>query len=233
MRRTLPAGRSFGDGPKCPRRVLVTVADEGSEAGRNHRSFVDRGVVTFLEVAQQPARGHARMPARILARDQDRQLERVDQVEPGGAPLPSPRRRAGSRARVRGGRPRADGPARSTLLPPGAGRHAESTRACLTFESRRSRGEASRFCGLPGPDPVLCGRGWAGAPARSSPLQARASAATVGTTGGRTQAFCPEVELVIHVFRQTASRDGRATGARRDHERRTPPRCAAEARTLS
>jgi hypothetical protein len=35
----------------------------------------------FLEVAQQPAGGDARMPARILARDQDRQLERVGEVE--------------------------------------------------------------------------------------------------------------------------------------------------------
>ena len=37
----------------------------------------------------------------------------------------------------------------------------------------------------------------------------------------------------IHVFRRTASRDGRSIGARRDHERRTPQGCAAEARTLS
>jgi hypothetical protein len=31
----------------------------------------------LLEVAKQPARGDAQMPARILARDQDRELERI------------------------------------------------------------------------------------------------------------------------------------------------------------
>jgi hypothetical protein len=48
----------------------VAVSYEGGEAGRDHRSFFDRRGVAFLEVAQHPARGHARMPARILARDQ-------------------------------------------------------------------------------------------------------------------------------------------------------------------
>jgi hypothetical protein len=37
--------------------------------------------VAVLEVAEQPARRDARMPARILARDQDRQLKGVDEVE--------------------------------------------------------------------------------------------------------------------------------------------------------
>jgi hypothetical protein len=59
----------------------VAVSGEGGKAGRDHRSFVNRRVVDFLEVAQQPTRGDARMPARIPACDQDRELERVSEVE--------------------------------------------------------------------------------------------------------------------------------------------------------
>jgi hypothetical protein len=47
-----------------------TVSAEGGEAGRDHRSFLDRRLVAFLEVAQQPSRSDPRMPARILPRDQ-------------------------------------------------------------------------------------------------------------------------------------------------------------------
>jgi hypothetical protein len=61
----------------------VAVSGEGGETGRDHRSFVDRRLVAFLEVAQQPSRGHARVPARILACDQHRQVERVSEVERG------------------------------------------------------------------------------------------------------------------------------------------------------
>jgi hypothetical protein len=59
----------------------VAVSSEGGKAGRDHRSFVDRRVVDFLEVAQQPSRGDATMPARIFPRDQHRELERVVEVE--------------------------------------------------------------------------------------------------------------------------------------------------------
>jgi hypothetical protein len=74
--------RSFGHGPKCQRRVSVAVSGECGEAGGGHRSLVDRRVVTFLEVAKQPARGDAGMPTRILARDQDRQLKRFGKAQP-------------------------------------------------------------------------------------------------------------------------------------------------------
>jgi hypothetical protein len=59
----------------------VPVACESGEAGGDHRSFVDRRFFALLEVTLQPPRSDARMPARLLARDQDRQLERVDKVE--------------------------------------------------------------------------------------------------------------------------------------------------------
>jgi len=59
----------------------VAVAGQGGQAGRDHRGLVDRRLVDFLEVAQQPARSHTRMPARILSRDQDRQVERVLEAE--------------------------------------------------------------------------------------------------------------------------------------------------------
>jgi hypothetical protein len=61
----------------------VAVSGESGEAGCDHRSFVDRRVGAFLEVAQQPARGDARMPAWILSGDQHRQVERVGEVELG------------------------------------------------------------------------------------------------------------------------------------------------------
>jgi hypothetical protein len=66
---------------KCQRRVSVAVTGESGEAGCDHRTLVDRRLVAALEVTQQPARGDALMPTRILARDQDRQLERVAEVE--------------------------------------------------------------------------------------------------------------------------------------------------------
>jgi hypothetical protein len=61
----------------------VAVSGEGGEAGRDHRGLVDRPVVAILEVAQQPSRRDARVPTRILSRDQHRQLERIGEVELG------------------------------------------------------------------------------------------------------------------------------------------------------
>jgi hypothetical protein len=66
-----PTSRSLSQGPKCQCPVPVAVAVKGGEAGRSHCGLVDRRVAALLEVAQQPARCHARMPARILASDQD------------------------------------------------------------------------------------------------------------------------------------------------------------------
>src|SRR5512133_479240 len=50
---SLPTSRFFGHGPKRQGRVLVTVAAECDEAGRDHHGFVDRRLVAVLEVAQQ------------------------------------------------------------------------------------------------------------------------------------------------------------------------------------
>jgi hypothetical protein len=53
--------------------------------------------IRLLEVAQQPACGDPRMPARVLAGDQERQLERVGEPEPrellgvASAPIRFPR----------------------------------------------------------------------------------------------------------------------------------------------
>jgi hypothetical protein len=49
--------------PEC--RLTLPTGERG-EAGRDHRDLVDRRLVDFLEVAQQPARSDARIPARIL-----------------------------------------------------------------------------------------------------------------------------------------------------------------------
>jgi hypothetical protein len=82
--RSASGSRSFGQGPKYQRRVPLAVSREGGEAGREHRSFVDRRVVAFLEVAQQPTRRNARMPTRIPARDQERQPMRLAEPDPSG-----------------------------------------------------------------------------------------------------------------------------------------------------
>jgi hypothetical protein len=52
-----------------------------NEQAANHCSFLDRRVVAFLEVAQQPACRDARVPARLLSRDQHRQVKRVSEAE--------------------------------------------------------------------------------------------------------------------------------------------------------
>jgi hypothetical protein len=58
----------------------VAIAYEGSERQRTIAASSIVGVAAFLEVAQPPRR-NARMPARILARDQQRQLEGVEEAE--------------------------------------------------------------------------------------------------------------------------------------------------------
>jgi hypothetical protein len=60
---------SFGHGAKRLERGLVFSAGQRRQARCDHRSLVD-GRVGFLEVAEQPSHGDARMPARILSRDQ-------------------------------------------------------------------------------------------------------------------------------------------------------------------
>jgi hypothetical protein len=59
----------------------VAVAGKSREAGRDHRRFLDRRTVALFEVAEQPSCGHARVPVRLLPRDQHGQVERVGQVE--------------------------------------------------------------------------------------------------------------------------------------------------------
>jgi hypothetical protein len=52
------------------------------EARGDQRRLVDRHAVVLVEVAAKPAGGDARMPARILARDQQRQVESLGQADP-------------------------------------------------------------------------------------------------------------------------------------------------------
>lgn len=52
------------------------------KARGDHRRFVDRHAVLVVEVAPQPPSGDTRVPARILAGDQQRQLERFGEPEP-------------------------------------------------------------------------------------------------------------------------------------------------------
>jgi hypothetical protein len=73
------------------RGVSLAGAAECGEARGGERGLVDRRLGVLLEVAQQPAGGNARMPARVLARDQDRQLECIAEADPEQLP----RRRLG------------------------------------------------------------------------------------------------------------------------------------------
>jgi hypothetical protein len=59
----------------------VPSSSESREARRGHRHRLDRRVVVLLEVAPKPPGGDARVSARILARDQERQLERLAEAE--------------------------------------------------------------------------------------------------------------------------------------------------------
>jgi len=60
--------------------VRLTEARCG-ETGRRQHCLVDHRVGVLLEVTQQPAGCDPRMPARILAGDQDRQLERIGEAD--------------------------------------------------------------------------------------------------------------------------------------------------------
>jgi hypothetical protein len=82
-----PASRSFGHGPQGRPRLLVGAAGECDEAGGGQGSFLDRRVGVLLEEAQKPAGRDTGMPARILARDKHRQLERVDEHEQATLPI--------------------------------------------------------------------------------------------------------------------------------------------------
>ena len=54
---------------------------ERYEARRGQRGLFDSRVRILLEVAEQPPGRDPRMPTRVFPRDEDRQLERVDQDE--------------------------------------------------------------------------------------------------------------------------------------------------------
>jgi hypothetical protein len=86
-RPTLRLGRGvasspFGSCPGCLCRLQVAVAGEGGEAGGSKGRLVDRRFTDVLEVAEEPAGRNPRMSARILAGDQQRQLERVCEAKP-------------------------------------------------------------------------------------------------------------------------------------------------------
>jgi hypothetical protein len=51
------------------------------EARRSQGGFFDRRVRILLEQAQEPARGDPLVPARILARDEHSQVERIDEAQ--------------------------------------------------------------------------------------------------------------------------------------------------------
>jgi hypothetical protein len=76
-----PTRGSFGRGSQHQGSISMPISGKGAEAARDHHGLVDRRLVAFLEVARQPSRGDARMPARILPRDQHRQLERILEAE--------------------------------------------------------------------------------------------------------------------------------------------------------
>jgi len=76
-----PAGRCFGHGTQGRPRLLIGAAGQRDQAGGGQGGLLDRHVGMLLEQAQEPPRRDARMPARILPCNQDRQLERVDETQ--------------------------------------------------------------------------------------------------------------------------------------------------------
>jgi hypothetical protein len=63
------------------RRVRCAIASKCGKAGGYYDGLVNRRARTFLEIAQQPASGDPRMPARVLTRDQHGQLERIAEAD--------------------------------------------------------------------------------------------------------------------------------------------------------
>ena len=76
-----PARRCFGHGPQGRARLLVSATGERDEAGGGQDSLLDRHVGLLLKQAQKPARRYPRVPARIFARDEHPQLERVGEAQ--------------------------------------------------------------------------------------------------------------------------------------------------------
>jgi hypothetical protein len=73
----------FGHAPEGLRGFWVAVAYEGGETGGGKGELVDRRFIVLLEVTQESAGRDPWMPARLLAGDQQRQLKRVCEPEPG------------------------------------------------------------------------------------------------------------------------------------------------------
>jgi len=60
----------------------VVPSAERGQRSRGKRRVADRRLVVLLEPAQQPARRDARVPVRILERDQGRELEQLAERRP-------------------------------------------------------------------------------------------------------------------------------------------------------
>jgi len=58
------------------------VAGQSGKTRSGQRGLVDRRLGVLLEVAQEPPGRDARVPTRILAGDQERELERLGEGEP-------------------------------------------------------------------------------------------------------------------------------------------------------
>jgi hypothetical protein len=76
----------FGEGSKRLGGRLVFSTEQRRQARGDQRRLVDRRLVMLVQVATKPARRDARMPARVLARDQDRQLESLGEAYPKELP---------------------------------------------------------------------------------------------------------------------------------------------------
>jgi hypothetical protein len=114
--------RSISHRAQHLRRLLMAIAAESNEARGGHRCLRDRHAIALFQVAPQPTGRDPRMPARILASDQERQLECFSEADPADLL----RRRLGNDQVPALERSAKDwvgaGPARSTLLLSGAGR---------------------------------------------------------------------------------------------------------------
>jgi len=82
----------------------VEVGAESREAGCSHRGLGDRRLGPLLEVAQEPPRRYPWMPARLLARNQERELERIGEADarkvPWAASAAGKLRRSSARRKI-------------------------------------------------------------------------------------------------------------------------------------
>jgi hypothetical protein len=75
---TSPTSGRVGHGPQRLHRLLEALARKGDETRRDQHGVLDGRGRVLLEIEPQPSRRRARMPTRVLARDEEGQLAEAE-----------------------------------------------------------------------------------------------------------------------------------------------------------